>query len=77
MTTKLNFTIASDVADRLRQEVAGRGRSAFVTMAIQERLDRLEKEQLSKTLIEGYTERRNEDTELNADWELPTLGGWS
>ena len=76
MTTKLNFTIALGVAERVREQVAARGRSAFVTSAIRERLDQSEKEQLRKALIIGYIGRCNEDAALNTEWEEPPLESW-
>ena len=74
--TKLNFTIATDVAEKLRERVGARRRSAFVTAAIRERLEQLEEEQLRKTLTEGYAERRSEDADLSGEWGGPTLEGW-
>ena len=36
----------------------------------------LEKEKLEKELKEGYLARREEDAEINKEWEIATLEGW-
>lgn len=73
---KLNFTIPEDVVAGLKQRVAVRNRSAFVCTAIREKLDRLAQEELRQALIEGYQARRDEDAEINREWEQATLEGW-
>ena len=75
-TLKLNFTIPEDIAATLRSRISGRKRSAFVSGAIYEKLNQLEQEELKQTLIEGYLARREEDVEINREWERPTLEGW-
>ncbi len=73
---KLNFTIPEEVAYKLRQLVSQRKRSAFVAVAVQEKLQKIEEERIEQDLIEGYIERREEDMELNEEWEAITLEGW-
>ncbi len=75
-TKKLNFTVPEDIAAALRARVSERRRSAFVSAAIRDKLEQLEQEQLKQTLIEGYQARREEDTEVNREWEIATLEGW-
>lgn len=75
-TVKLNFTIPEDVVGMLKARVGKRNRSAFVGVAIRDKLDQLEQEQLRQTLIEGYLARRAEDAEVSRAWEGPTLEGW-
>ncbi|MEE9325235.1 MAG: hypothetical protein V3U90_06775 [Dehalococcoidia bacterium] len=75
-TLKLNFTIREDIAAALKDRVSKRRRSAFVATAIQDKLNQLEQEQLRQALIEGYLARREEDVEINREWERPTLEGW-
>lgn len=73
---KLNFTIPEDVVTMLKASVGERSRSRFVSEAIHEKLTRLEQEQLRHMLIEGYSARREEDAEVNKDWEGPSLREW-
>ncbi len=75
-TLKINFTIPEEVAATLRARVGERKRSAFVAAAIQEKLDQLEEEQLRQALEEGYRVRRDEDAEVNREWEGATLESW-
>ncbi len=74
---RLNFTIPEEIAERLREKVAERGRSAFIVEAIKERLDQMEREQFRLFMAEGYCVRREEDREMNQEWEAATLEKWS
>jgi hypothetical protein len=76
-TLKLNFTVPEDVAAALKTRVSKRKRSAFVAAAVLDKLKELEQEQLTQALMEGYQARREEDTEINKEWEEDTLEGWS
>ncbi|GFP43624.1 hypothetical protein HKBW3C_02754 [Candidatus Hakubella thermalkaliphila] len=76
-TLKLNFTIPEEVAEALKTRVSKRKRSAFVAVAVLDKLKELEQEQLRQALMEGYQARREEDTEINKKWEAATLEGWS
>jgi hypothetical protein len=75
-TLKLNFTIPEDIAMALKARVSERKRSAFVSAALYEKLNQLEQEQLRQALIEGYQARREEDVEINTEWERATLEEW-
>jgi hypothetical protein len=75
-TLKLNFTIPEDVAETLRTRVDKRKRSAFVAVALVEKLKALEEEQLKQTLIEGYKAMSDEASETNKEWEAITLESW-
>ncbi|MCL4458799.1 MAG: hypothetical protein M1136_04295 [Chloroflexi bacterium] len=76
-TLKLNFTVPEDVAEALKARVSKRKRSAFVAAAVLDKLQELEREQLRQALMEGYQARREENTEINREWEGATLEGWS
>ena len=75
-TIKLNFTVPEDIAAALKTRVNKRKRSAFVAMAVLDKLKELEKEQLTQALREGYQARRTEDVETDREWEGSTLEGW-
>jgi len=51
-------------------------KSGFISEAVKEKLDRINKEKLDKLLIEGYKATRKEDKEINQKWEKITLEGW-
>lgn len=76
-TVRVNFTIPEQVASRLKLSVHDRSRSAFIVEAIKERLDKLEKESFRQLLTEGYQARREEDREINQEWEAATLERWT
>ena len=73
---KQNFTIPEDTSERLKAVVPDRKRSAFVAEAIEDKLKRLEQEQLTQALREGYVARRAEAAAINAEWEAATMEGW-
>ncbi len=73
---KVNFTVPQDVAEHLKKRISKRGRSAFVSEAIREKLRELERQELCQALEEGYSARQEEDTEINREWETATLEGW-
>lgn len=75
-TLRVNFTIPEDTAMKLKEVVGKRNRSAFVALAIHDKLKQLEQEQLRQTLIEGYLARRKEDAEIDREWEGITLEVW-
>ena len=73
---KQNYTIPEDTVIRLKASVGARSRSEFVATAISEKLRELELEQLRQSLIEGYQAVREEDAEINAEWENTALDHW-
>ena len=75
-TVRVNFTMPEDVVATLKGRVGERGRSAFVTRAVRDRLHELEQEELRETLMAGYLARRDEDAEVSKRWEAPTLEAW-
>ncbi len=75
-TLKLNFTVPENVAEELKTRVSKRKRSAFVAAAVFDKLKELEKAQLRRDLVEGYQSRREEDAEINKEWEGATLEEW-
>ncbi|MBI2916805.1 MAG: hypothetical protein HYY01_02325 [Chloroflexi bacterium] len=75
-TVRLNFTIPEDTATALKSRVGQRKRSAFVAAAIREKLSQMEREELTRLLIEGYQARRQEGEQINAEWEAATLENW-
>jgi HD superfamily phosphohydrolase YqeK len=75
-TLKLNFTVPENVAEELKTRVSKRKRSAFVAAAVFDKLKELEQAQLRRDLVEGYQARREEDAEINKEWEGATLEEW-
>ena len=67
MNTKiLNITLPLDVA----KDIQGiKNKSAFISNAIREYLDKEKKQKLIKLLQEGYIATKKEDKKITAEWE--------
>jgi len=70
---RLNITIPEEIVLGIKDVP---NKSRFISEAVKEKLDRINKEKLDKLLIEGYKATRNEDKEINQEWEKITLEGW-
>jgi len=70
---RLNITLPEKIAQEIKDIP---NKSSFISEAIKEKLNRINKEKLDKLLIEGYKATRKEDKEINQDWEKITLEGW-
>ncbi len=75
-SAKVNFTLPEETVVRLRALVSERRRSAFVALAIEEKLRALEDAELRAQLETAYQERADEDREMNKEWEPATLEKW-
>ncbi len=70
---RLNITLPEEIAQEIKDIP---NKSGFISEAVKEKLDRINKEKLDKLLIEGYKATRKEDREINQEWEKITLEGW-
>ncbi len=70
---RLNITLPEKIAQEIKDIP---NKSSFISEAVKEKLDRINKEKLDKLLIEGYKATRKEDKEINQEWEKITLEGW-
>lgn len=70
---RLNITLPEKIAQELKYIP---NKSGFISEAVKEKLDRINKEKLDKLLIEGYKATRKEDKEINQEWEKITLEEW-
>jgi len=48
----------------------------FHFRSCKKKLEKINKEKLDQLLIEGYKATREEDKEINQEWEKITLEGW-
>ena len=69
-TTRLTLTFPNDLERRLRRLP---NKSAFVSAAVSERLDRDKAARMAGALAEAYAAAAKEDAALVSDWES-TLG---
>ena len=70
---RLNITLPEEIAQEIKDIP---NKSGFISEAVKEKLERINKEKLDKLLIEGYKATRKEDKEINREWEKITLEGW-
>ena len=70
---RLNITLPEEIAQEIKYIP---NKSGFISEAVKEKLERINKEKLYKLLIEGYKATRKEDKEINQEWEKITLEGW-
>ena len=70
---RFNITLPEEIAQEIKSIP---NKSGFISEAIKEKLERINKEKLDKLLIEGYKATRKEDKEINQEWEKITLEGW-
>ncbi|HCL90757.1 MAG TPA: hypothetical protein DHW70_05510 [Candidatus Atribacteria bacterium] len=70
---RLNITLPEEIAQKIKYIP---NKSGFISEAVKEKLERIDKEKLDKLLIEGYKATRKEDKGINQEWEKITLEGW-
>ena len=70
---RLNITLPEEIAQEIKSIL---NKSGFISEAVKEKLERINKEKLDKLLIEGYKATRKEDKEISQEWEKITLEGW-
>ena len=69
---RLNITLPEEIAQELKYIP---NKSSFISEAVKEKIERINKEKLDKLLIEGYKATSKEDKELNQEWGKITLEG--
>jgi len=70
---RLNITLPKEIFEKLK---AVSNKSQFIADALKEKLEKEEKEALDALLCEGYQATREEDREINEEWEAATLEKW-
>ncbi len=70
---RLNITIPEEIIEEIKDIP---NKSAFISVAIKEKIERINKEKLDKLLIEGYKATCKEDREVNSEWEDIPLEDW-
>lgn len=75
-TVRLNITMPKDLAKTLNRIVGPRKRSHFIVEAVKQRIEQKEKEELEKTLEEGYRAAAKESVAISKEFEVADLEGW-
>jgi len=63
-----------DLNDRVRRRISGRGLNRFITQAVIEKLEALERSELELAMREGYIAAASADE--SGDWEVVDLENW-
>ncbi|HWE61954.1 MAG TPA: hypothetical protein VHB98_09595 [Chloroflexota bacterium] len=61
---------------RLRQVVPARGLNRFISEAVVEKLQALERQQIEQAMKEGYLATRDDRAELSEDWGVVDTEDW-
>ena len=75
-TVRLNITVPKEIVKQLDRIVGPRGKSAFITECIRQRIQQIEKEKLQELLKEGYENTKSESAALAREFEQVDLEGW-
>lgn len=70
---RLNITLPEEIIQEIKDIP---NKSGFISQAVKEKLERINKEKLDKLLIEGYKATREEDKKIDKEWERITLERW-
>lgn len=75
-TVRMNITIPEQLAHKLDRLVSPRKKSTFIVKSLEERIGRMEREELKVKLKEGYKVRRDEGLRIAEDFRKVDLEGW-
>ena len=70
---RLNITLPDETAKKLEHI---KNKSRFIAEALNEKIERENKKQLEKLLIEGYSATHNEDLETQDSWHITDTEYW-
>jgi metal-responsive CopG/Arc/MetJ family transcriptional regulator len=70
---RLNITLPERVAEAIE---VYKNKSKFIAEAINEKIEKDEKEKLDTLLVEGYKSEHSSDKKINKEWEATTIEGW-
>jgi len=73
---RINITIPDYLARKLDTMVSPRKKSKFIVESLEERIQRMEREELTSNLEEGYKERRDEGLKIAEEFKTVDLEGW-
>ena len=76
MRVRTTVRIEDSLMQRIRRLAPHRGFSRFVNDVLAAHVGRLDREQLEREMIDGYTASREDRRELSRDWEVVNAEGW-
>ena len=75
-SVRLNITISQELARALNELAGSRKRSQFIAEALKREISQRRKEELDRTLEEGYRATARESAALAKEFERADLEGW-
>jgi metal-responsive CopG/Arc/MetJ family transcriptional regulator len=75
-TVRLNISLPKDLARALDKLTGPRKRSRFISEAISQRVQQLQREEIERILEQGYRADRQESLDLAKEFEAVDLEGW-
>ena len=70
---RLNITLPEEIVEEIKDVP---NKSRFIAEALKEKLEKMKKEKLDRLLIEGYKATKEEDKNVDEEWEKITLESW-
>jgi len=70
---RLNITLSEEIVEEIKDVP---NKSRFIAEALKEKLEKMKKEKLDRLLIEGYKATKEEDKNVDEEWEKITLESW-
>jgi metal-responsive CopG/Arc/MetJ family transcriptional regulator len=70
---RLNITLPDETAKKLEHI---KNKSRFIAEALNEKIEREDKKQLEKLLIDGYSASYKEDIEIQDSWQITDTENW-
>lgn len=72
--TRLNITIPDNIAKELESIY---NKSKFIAEVLDKELKEIKQRKLDQLLVKGYQKTKDEDLQVNTEWEKITLENWS
>ena len=75
-TIRLNITLPSTLAKKLKRISGPRKQSQFVAEAVEQKIEQIKKKQMEKALTEGYKATSKEGLAISKEFEPVDLENW-
>ena len=73
---RMNIVIPEELAHQLDKLVGPKKKSRFIAETLKQRIEKIQHEELQKTLEEGYKARKEESQAVTKEFETADLEGW-
>jgi len=73
---RMNIIISEELAKQLDKLVGRKKKSRFIAETLKQRIEKIQREELQKTLEEGYKTRKEESRAVAREFESVDLEGW-